>query len=160
MVPLGVLVFVAKRRARWSAGGSPQVLAEKAEKGKRQKTSLPAFFVNWSGAVSPLPYHKLPERDALRNNTLFLECRKLLMDNDMAIPSPSRWWFFERDPLRTFCVTLGACPNAPVTPRNRSSAWLRDCPPGRQTRHPALALTNCRKRLVWPSRSGVYPAQR
>jgi hypothetical protein len=62
MVPLGVQVFVSETESAASAGESPQVLAGRAEKRKRRKSSLPAFFVNWFGAIIPLPYQKLPER--------------------------------------------------------------------------------------------------
>jgi hypothetical protein len=106
MVPLGVLVFVSEPESAASAGGMPQVVVEKAEKRNRRERSLSAVFVNWFGALIPLPSQKLPERYPLRNNTLFLKNRKLLAAHAMAIPSPSRWWFFERNPLRTRSIRL------------------------------------------------------
>jgi hypothetical protein len=42
----------------------PQVVAEKAGKRNRRENSLSAVFVNWFGAIIPLPYQKLPEQDS------------------------------------------------------------------------------------------------
>ena len=64
MVPLGVQVFVFETESAAASGGSTQVLLAKAEKAKRREIALPAFFVNWCGAVIPLPNRKLPERDS------------------------------------------------------------------------------------------------
>jgi hypothetical protein len=61
MVPLGVQVFVFGTESAASAGESPQVLVGKAEKRKYREISLPAFVVNWCGAIIPLPFGKLPE---------------------------------------------------------------------------------------------------
>ncbi len=66
---------------------------------KTPRGKLSAFCVNWSGAVIPLPSRKLRGRDPLRNNTLFREFRKSWHCKSMPIPSPSRWWFYERDPI-------------------------------------------------------------
>jgi hypothetical protein len=63
MVPLGVLVFVSETESAASAGGSPQVVAERAEKRNRRENSLSAVFVNWFGAIIPLPCEKLPGQD-------------------------------------------------------------------------------------------------
>jgi hypothetical protein len=44
----------------------PQVFAEKAEKRNRRENTLSAVFVNWFGAIIPLPYQKLPRQNAVR----------------------------------------------------------------------------------------------
>ena len=72
MVPFGVQVFVAKRRARRAAGRSLQLVGGKAEKRNRRESSLSAVLVNWFGALIPLPYRKLPERNPLRNKILYI----------------------------------------------------------------------------------------
>ena len=61
MVPLGVLVFVSEPESADPAGELPQVVAEKAEKRNRRENPLSAVFVNWFGAIIPLPNRKLPE---------------------------------------------------------------------------------------------------
>ena len=61
--PLGPLRSVLGMENFTSSNASPQVLAGKAEKRKRRKNSLPAFTVNWWGAIIPLPHRKLPAWD-------------------------------------------------------------------------------------------------
>jgi hypothetical protein len=64
MVPLGVQVFDFETESAASAGKLPQVVGRKAEKENRREDSLPTVFVNWCGAVIPLPFRKLPVQDA------------------------------------------------------------------------------------------------
>ena len=63
-ISFGVQLFDFETESAGPAGTSPQVLAEKAEKQKRREIALSAFCVNWSGAVIPLPFRKLPEQDS------------------------------------------------------------------------------------------------
>jgi hypothetical protein len=60
--------FVSELEIAASAGGSSQVVAEKAEKRNRRENYLSAVFVNCFGAIIPLPNQKLPRQNAVRNS--------------------------------------------------------------------------------------------
>src|SRR5262245_8008633 len=84
MVPVGVQVFIFETESAASAGRLPQVVPGKAVKRNRRENSLSAVFVNSFGAIIPLLYRKLPERDTLRNNRNFISRRKSLNSKRMA----------------------------------------------------------------------------
>jgi hypothetical protein len=97
--------------------------AKNAGKRKRREGDSRRF------ALTPGPGYfdkpgKLPEGYPLRNNGDFISRRKSFTDSGIVSSSPSRWYFFERDPARTFRSSVNSDFEKPHTERRNN-----DVPP-------------------------------